>query len=232
VVVLHSLNKPDRRPMSRTTTPLQNRVTPTGAIIATPARGAMLGNRGGAFHNPDQTLGKRRWASKQWICCRLEFKGRKRAVMSPGLYTELFFLDEVTALAAGHRPCFECRREDALKFSVLWAQSEGRLARATAGEMDEVLHTERLDGAGNKRTDRERLTQLPAGAFFLWQGEPCLLARLRDGTPRTALWRPEGYAPLRNPPGEDAEVDVLTPPSIRRVMNQGYWPPLPSTPWM
>ena len=217
--------------MSTLRSPLQNRVTPVGEIIATPARGAMLGNRGGAFHTADRTLGKRRWASKQWICCRLEFKGRQRVVMSPGLYTELFFLDEVTALSSGHRPCFECRREDALKFARLWAQSEGRPGRAPAGEMDEALHAERLDQDGGKRTDRAHLTRVPAGTFFLWRGEPCLLASLRDGQPHCALWRPEGYAPLRDPPGEDAEVDVLTPPSIRRVMNQGYWPPLPATPW-
>ena len=211
--------------------PLQNRVAPDGALIATPARGTMLGNRGGAFHNADRTLGRRRWASKQWICCRLEFKGRSRVVMSPGLYTELFFLDEITALAAGHRPCFECRRDDAMLFARLWAQSEGRPGRATAGGMDEVLHAERLTETGAKRTDRGRLTRIPAGSFFLWEGQPCVLASLRDGLPHCALWRPEGYAPLADPPDEEAQVDVLTPPSIRRVMNQGYWPPLPALPW-
>ena len=207
--------------------PLQNRVTPAGEIVSTAARGSMMGNRGGCFHTPDQTLGRRRWASKQWICCRLEFKGRKRAVMQPGLYTELFFLDEITALAAGHRPCFECRRDDALIFAALWAQADGRPGRATAPEMDEVLHAERLDAAGAKRTDRARLTRLPAGSFFLWGGTSCVLASLRDGVPQCLRWRPEGYAPLPAPPDEAAEVDVLTPPSIRRVMNQGYWPLLP-----
>jgi hypothetical protein len=216
--------------MSSERSPLQNRVTPTGEIIATPARGTMLGNRGGAFHHPDRTLGKRRWASRQWICCRLEFKGRRRQVMSPGLYTELFFLDEVTALAAGHRPCFECRREDALSFAHLWAQSEGRPGRATAGEMDAVLHAERLDETGAKRTDRARLGTLPAGTFYLWRGQPCLLASLRDGEAHSLSWRPEAYARLLDPPDEAQEVDVLTPPSIRRVMAFGYWPPLPAIP--
>lgn len=211
--------------------PLQNRVTPTGEIIATEARGTVMGNRGGAFHNPDQTLGKRRWASRQWICCRLEFKGRRRMVMSPGLYTELFFLDEATGLAAGHRPCFECRREDALRFAGLWAQSEGRTGRATAAEMDAVLHAERLDERGRKRTDRARMDSLPAGTFFLWRGAPCLLASLRDGVCRCAVWRPEGYAPLVDPPDDGSEVDVLTPPSIRRVMHQGYRVELPALPW-
>ncbi len=125
--------------------PLQNRVTPEGEIIATPQRGLMMGNRGGAFHLPDQVLGARRWASKQWIACVLEFKGRHRAaMMQPNRYTELFFLDEVTALAAGHRPCFECRRADAELFAGLWARSFGRRARAHAGEMDEVLQAERV----------------------------------------------------------------------------------------
>ena len=217
--------------MSSDHAPLQNRVTPAGEIVATPARGAMMGNRGGAIHNPDRTLGKRRWASRQWICCRLEFKGRQRQVMTPGLYTELFFLDEVTALAAGHRPCFECRREDALTFARLWAQAEGRAGRATAGEMDVVLHAERLNEDGSKRTDRAVLGRLPAGTFYVWNGAPCLLASLRDGAPHSLLWRAEGYVRLSDPPDETAEVDVLTPPSIRRVMAQGYWPPLPATPW-
>ena len=102
--------------------PLQNRVRPDGEIIATPHRGLLLGNRGGAFHLPDRTLGTRRWASRQWIACVLEFKGRHRAaMMQPNRYTELFFLDEATALAAGHRPCFECRRRDAERFAALWA---------------------------------------------------------------------------------------------------------------
>lgn len=117
-----------------------------------------------------------------------------------------------------------------MSFAQLWAQSEGRPGRATAGEMDEVLHAERLTDTGAKRTDRAKLTRVPAGSFFLWQGQPCVLASLRDGQPHCALWRPEGYAPLPDPPGDEAEVEVLTPPSIRRVMNQGYWPPLPAVP--
>ena len=103
--------------------PLQNRVTPEGEIIATPHRGLLMGNRGGAFHLPDQTLGPRRWATRQWIACVLEFKGRHREVMRPNRYTELFFLDEATALAAGHRPCFECRRSDAERFAELLARA-------------------------------------------------------------------------------------------------------------
>ena len=116
--------------------PLQNRVTPEGEIIATPHRGLMMGNRGGAFHLPDRTLGHRRWATRQWIACVLEFKGRHRAaMMQPNRYTELFFLDEATALAAGHRPCFECRRRDAERFAALWG-ADARVARARPGARD------------------------------------------------------------------------------------------------
>ena len=101
---------------------LQNRVTPFGEIIATPERGAYMGNRGGRIHHNDrQELQTRRWASRQWITCLLEFKGRHRMVMQPNRYTELFFLDEVTAFAAGHRPCAECRRDDFSRFMTAWA---------------------------------------------------------------------------------------------------------------
>jgi hypothetical protein len=103
--------------------PLQNRVTPSGEIIATPHRGLMMGNRGGCFHRPDQTLKARRWANRQWIACLLEFKDRRRQLMQPNRYTELFFLDEATALAAGHRPCFECRRASAVRFAELWTKT-------------------------------------------------------------------------------------------------------------
>src|SRR5690606_9191936 len=124
--------------------PLQNRVTPEGEIIATAARGTLMGNRGGCLHGPDRRLGRRRWVTRQWICCELQFRGRHRQVMTPGQYTELFFLDEATALAAGHRPCFECRRADAVRFARTWAQIEGQTGRASAPHMDAALHAERL----------------------------------------------------------------------------------------
>src|SRR5215510_5847359 len=134
--------------------PLQNRVTPEGEIIATRHRGLMMGNRGGAFHLPDKTLAPRRWATRQWIACVLEFKGRHREVMQPNRYTELFFLDEATALAAGHRPCFECRRADAERFADLWAKIQNGDERARAPAMDEVLHAERVDRDRKKVTFR------------------------------------------------------------------------------
>ena len=100
--------------------PLQNRVSPFGELFATPARGTLMGNRGGRLHVAQRKLGARRWSSRQWICCVLDFKNRHRKVWGDS-YTELFFLDEVTALAAGHRPCFECRRKDAETFAALFA---------------------------------------------------------------------------------------------------------------
>src|SRR5262249_23643738 len=137
---------PERR------TPLQNRVTPEGDIIATPHRGLMFGNRGGAFHLAGQRLGIRRFASTRWIACRLQFKGRRPpAVMMPGRYTWLFFLDEATALAAGHRPCFECRRAEAQQFAALFGAGDGR-PRPRADAIDAALHAERLAADGGKAT--------------------------------------------------------------------------------
>ena len=141
--------------------PLQNRVTPFGELIATAARGTLFGNRGGKFHTDDKKLTSRRWASRQWICCVLDFKGRQRDVWGR-YYTELFFLDEVTAFAAGHRPCFECRRKDAERFAALFA---GKGRRASAPAMDNVLHAERLDSK-TKRTHAQALDTLPDGAMI------------------------------------------------------------------
>src|SRR5688572_26480781 len=151
-----------RAPSGEPQMPLQNRVTPEGEVIATAHRGLMMGNRGGLFHLPDQTLGARRWATRQWIACVLDFKGRRREVMQEG-YTELFFLDEATALAAGHRPCFECRRRDAQSFAEKWAQAKsGGIPKAP--EMDVVLQNERLDGRA-KRTHAMPFDELSDGAF-------------------------------------------------------------------
>src|SRR5215813_6105125 len=142
--------------------PLQNRVDPCGELRADPARGTLFGNRGGRFHRDDRTLGTRRWTGRAWICCRLAFKGRHREVWSRG-YTELFFLDEVTALAAGHRPCFECRYHDAVSFAQAWARASGRRQRPYVNELDRVLHAQRLDGRV-KRRHRLTIDGLPDGA--------------------------------------------------------------------
>src|SRR5436190_8603406 len=144
--------------------PLQNRVDPFGELFATPARGLFMGNRGGRIHTDDKTLTKCRWASRQWICCVLDFKNRQRDVWGR-FYTELFFLDEMTALAAGHRPCFECRRKDAEHFAALWGQMRGWPAPARAPEMDLALHAERVGAQGQKITYRAQLSVLPDGTF-------------------------------------------------------------------
>lgn len=203
--------------------PLQNRVTPEGEIVAAAARGTMMGNRGGCLHRPDKTLAKRRWVSRQWICCELQFRGRHREVMTPGQYTELFFLDEATALAAGHRPCFECRRSDAVAFATLWAQREGRGGRASAGDIDAVLHEERLGPGGAKRTFQSRLADLPAGSIVRVAGRPHLLA---DGKLRP--WTPGGYeAAVSFAP--ETDVDVLTPACVVELLRLGLRPRLHRT---
>jgi len=145
--------------------PLQNRVDPFGELIAAPARGLFMGNRGGRFHTPAKTLTARRWVSRQWICCVLDFKGRHRDAWGR-FYTELFFLDEPTALAAGHRPCFECRRKDAEAFAEKWRKAHGLKSRPGAGEMDEALHRERLSGR-TKHLNRVAIDTLPDGAFVV-----------------------------------------------------------------
>ena len=193
--------------------PLQNRVTPFGELISTSARGTLMGNRGGKFHAADQKLTGRRWVSRQWICCVLEFKNRQRDVWGR-YYTELFFLDEVTAFSAGHRPCFECRRRDAEHFAQLFS---GKKRRASAAAMDRALHAERLDGKV-KRAHRRNIDTLPDGAMMALDGE-AFAVRGR----RLLRWTPSGYAASRARP-HGMKVDVLTPPSILSVLARGYTP--------
>ncbi len=172
-----------------------------------------MGNRGGRVHDDKQMLGTRRWASKRWICCKLEFNNRHRTVWNDG-YTELFFLDEVTALAAGHRPCFECRRKDADNFATLFS---GQKKRASAATMDAALHAERLIGKA-KRMHRRKLDRLPDGAMIALDG--AAFAVRGRGLLR---WTPTGY--LRAiPHGRGIHVDLLTPPSIVSVLERGYVP--------
>ena len=129
---------------SRLAVPLQNRVNPFGELCAFCARGLFMGNRGGRFHTDAKTLTARRCASRQWISCVLDFKGRRRDVWGR-FYTELFFLDEPTALAAGHRPCFECRRKDAETFAEKWREARRLSRRPYTPEMDDILHHPRGD---------------------------------------------------------------------------------------
>jgi hypothetical protein len=195
--------------------PLQNRVDPFGALQAFPARGRLMGNRGGRFHDEAQRIGRRRWASKQWIACVCEFKGRRREVFGRG-YTELFFRDEPTALAAGHRPCFECRRAEALAFQAAFPG-----VSPSAPAMDARLHAERLDPMRLKRTIA--IEALPDGAMALWREAAHLKA---DGL----LW-PWSFGDYGTPeaaPG--GKVVALTPPSILAALSAGYRPRTEGTP--
>ena len=196
---------------------LQNRVDPFGELIATPARGTMYGNRGGRFHRDDKTLGARRWASRQWICCVLSFKGRRHEVWGRR-YTGLFFLDEVTALAAGHRPCFECRRKDATAFAQTWAQTKGS-DFPYVDEMDRVLQAERLDGRA-KRTRSMPIEELPDGAFLTLKDEPHRSFAVRGA--HLLRWSETGYT--EKIPSPRGSANVLTPPSNIAILAAGYRP--------
>lgn len=199
--------------------PLQNRVTPFGDIIATPARGLFMGNRGGRLHDDAGRLGRRRWTSPAWICCRLQFKDRHRQVWGDS-YTELFFLDEPTALAAGHRPCFECRRADAMAFAQAWQAGCGEAERPRAAQMDRVLHAERL-AAPARRLMETRL--LPDGAFVAFADAPDQAFAVRGD--RLLRWSPAGYVEARM---QDQDYNclfrVVTPPHILAVLAAGYPP--------
>ncbi|PDT68978.1 hypothetical protein CO683_13345 [Bradyrhizobium ottawaense] len=203
------------------TRPLQNRVTPLGDIIATPHRGTFTGNRG-IIHDPaTKTLLKKRWSSPAWITCLCEFRGWRRPVMARRSWTELFFLDEATAFAAGHRPCFFCRREDANRFRAAWERGNG-VSKVSAKAMDAQLHLERLDH-GRKRLHAVPvpLAELPDGAM-VQRGEESFL--VVQG--RALLWSPAGYAPAER---ELESPMLLTPPSTLRALNAGYQPALHPT---
>jgi hypothetical protein len=197
--------------------PLQNRVTPSGDIIATPHRGMFTGNRG-IIHDPATRTLTRRWASKAWLACVCEFRGRRREVMGGRSWTELFFLDEATALAAGHRPCFYCRRDDANRFRAAWEAGNGA-ARVLAREIDAVLHGERLAG-GTKRLHPllAPVDELPDGTMVQARGESFLIAQ-----GRALAWSPAGY---REPQNALQDAMLLTPPSTLRALVAGYRPVL------
>ena len=193
--------------------PLQNRVTPFGEVVALPGRGGMMGNRG-ILHD-DHRVVVRQWTVRRWIACVLEFRGRRRVVMQPGRYTELFFLDEAAAFGAGHRPCAECRNADYKRFQSLWRSCAGEPAGADA--MDARLHAERLDGK-RKRTYRADLANLPDGAYVVLDGVAWLV---RDD--ELLAWSESRYARRRPRPAR-GEVEVLTPRSIVAVFAAGYRP--------
>jgi hypothetical protein len=197
--------------------PLQNRVTPSGDIIATPHRGLFTGNRG-IIHDPATKTLTRRWASQAWLTCVCEFRGRRRKVMGTRSWTELFFLDEATALAAGHRPCFYCRRDDANRFRAAWEAGNG-VATILAREIDAVLHRERLQGRAKRLHPLPMPAEsLPDGAMVSQGNESLLIAR-----GRALSWSPAGYAYAQS---TLSEAMLLTPPSTLRALSAGYRPVL------
>lgn len=202
--------------------PHRNRVDPGGALIETAARGAWMGNRG-CLHDAAGRITARKPPTDRWIVCRLEFKGRRRALLQPGRYTELFFLDEATGLAAGHRPCFECRREDALRFAAAWPARSRRSTRATATEMDTVLARERAAPDVTARDLSAKAVRDAADGVFVaafgHPASPALLVRAGQLWP----WSPFGYgAPVI--PSASGRFRLLTPPSTRSAIERGYAP--------
>ena len=196
--------------------PLQNRVTPLGDIIATPHRGLFTGNRG-IIHDPaTRTLLKKRWSSPAWITCFCEFRGWRRKVMGRRSWTELFFLDEATAFAAGHRPCFFCRRNDANRFRAAWETGNG-VSDIRAREMDAVLHRERLE-RGRKRLHPlpVAVEKLPDGAMVQRGDDSFLIVQ-----GRVLQWSMEGY---RKAERAIDDALLLTPPSTLRALSAGYRP--------
>lgn len=200
---------------------LQNRVDPAGTVVCDPARGLVMGNRGGQIHDPAirRLLPKRRWASKAWICCVTRFRERKRAVMGPG-YTHLFFLDEVTALSAGHRPCYECRRADALRFAVAWQAAYALETRPRAGEMDARLHADRY--AVTHTSERRDIAGLPDGTVVSdpSEGGPVFWA-VRGK--RLLRWSHAGYCESRKRPPTGV-FEIITPKAMIAVLGEGFRP--------
>lgn len=195
--------------------PRQNRVTPFGELIATPARGTLMGNRG-CLHDSQGTI-RRAYQGKRWIICLLDFKNRRRTVMTPGQYTELFFLDEATALAAGHRPCAECQRERFTHFRARWAAANPHLAgslKPAATAIDDILHQERLQRA----PDAVQVAGLPDGAFVTFDADNQAYLIYRG---RLYRWQPMGYT-LVGAADQGRPAQCLTPASIVRTLAAGY----------
>ena len=199
--------------------PLQNRVTPLGEPIADPARGLVYGNRG-CMHDEHGRI-RRLFGVRRWIACRLEFRGWHRSpLMQAGKFTELFFLDEATALAAGHRPCALCRREDYVRFVEIWQDLHPGENRADP--IDDRLHAERFDpGSRSQRHHLAPFGSIPDGAFVLADHEPFLVLGMR-----LLHWTPSGYdSPTPMPRRGSARV--ITPPSLVEVLRAPRRPVVP-----
>ena len=221
--------------------PRRNRVTPFSDLVAVTARGTLTGNRG-VLHDENGRLTGRRWTHHAWVTCRLEFKGRRRPIMAPRRWTELFFLDEATAFAAGHRPCGECRRQDYLAFKAAWGRAHGLSGDSTEvsiAAIDRRMHTERVARMNTERVARmdgkaefrEPVDGLPAGVFVTLPDSEG--AWVVSGS-RLLRWSPDGYDAARPLPlGKSAvlgqTVALLTPPSVALAFAAGYAPVLHPT---
>jgi hypothetical protein len=199
--------------------PLQNRVTPLGDLVADAARGLVYGNRG-CLHDAAGRI-RRRYAGRRWIACRLQFRGwHRHPLLQPGRFTELFFLDEATAFAAGHRPCALCRREDYDRFSAIW--QELHAGQIGADAMDAQLHAERVaPGTRGQLHHAAALGDLPDGSFVLRDGAPWLVLGAQ-----LLRWTPAGYVEPRARP-EGGRVVLITPPSLVGVLRAGWQPDVP-----
>jgi hypothetical protein len=194
---------------------LQNRVTPRGEIVSAPERGTLMGNRGVLHDGARQIV--RPWQLIRWIACATAFRGRWRPVMAPGRWTELFFLDEATALAAGHRPCAHCRHADYQRFRRAWSAARG-IDLPSADAIDRLLHADRLTGRREQRTYLERRDDLPDSAMVLLDGEAWLVRG-----DELLRWSLAGYGPRRS--GDLPErLEVLTPRSAVAALAAGYAP--------
>jgi hypothetical protein len=197
--------------------PLPNRVKPDGTLFSDPARGLFYGNRGGRFHDPATTaVPVRLYANPHWLCCLLAFKGRRRQLWGRG-FTELFFCDEVTALAAGHRPCMECRRADALAYRRALVEGLGLETTPPFPEIDRILDRERRVGQA-KRLHRLAAEDLPDGAMI--EASPGEWLALSGK--QALLWSPSGYRASR--PRPSGIVSVLTPPATLAALAKGFRP--------
>lgn len=200
--------------------PLQNRVDPWGQLQAVNSRGALLGNRGIIHNDKKQIVAQ--WRSKAWITCQIHFKGRESTVFAPDSYSQLFFVDEATAFAAGHRPCAECRRDRYNEFKAAWVQSNREQIETenpSAIEIDKILHSERVFEDKRKRTFEAQIGALPQGTFVVLEGKALLLWR-----GKLFEWSFDGYSRSNTSLPSSHSVTVLTPPSIVRMFAAGVTP--------
>lgn len=198
----------------------QNRVDPWGQLNAVTAKGALLGNRGILHNDQEQIITQ--WRSKAWLTCQIQFMERKSTVFEPNSYSQLFFVDEATAFAAGHRPCAECRRERFNEFKAAWIEANRELIQGenpTIADIDKVIHAERVTEEKRKRTFVAQLGSLPAGAMIDVDGTPLLVWR-----GKLLPWSFDGYGKSQASLPSSTSVQVLTPASVVRVFASGFTP--------